>query len=69
MKLIRNIVCFIFFLLMIFGILYLSVPKVKQVTDNFISNIIKKDEIQTTQEKNQNSHIDYQNKKIKVEVK
>lgn len=63
MKLIRNFVCFILFILMIFGILYLSVPKVKQVTDNFISNIIKKDE--TTQTNNQ---IDFENKKIKVEV-
>lgn len=66
MKLIRNIVCFIFFLLMIFGILYLSVPKVKQVTDNFISNIIKKDETKTTQTNNQ-IQIDYENKIIKVE--
>lgn len=68
MRLIRNIVCFILFLLMIFGILYLSVPKVKQVTDNFISNIIKKDETETTQEKNQNAQIDFENKLIKVEV-
>lgn len=64
MKLIRNIVCFILFILMILGILYLTVPKVKQVTDNFISNIIKKDE--TTQTNNQ---IDFENKTIKVEVK
>ena len=63
MRLIRNFVCFIFFLLMIFGILYLSIPKVRQVTDNFISNIIKKDE--TTQTNNQ---IDFENKTIKVEV-
>lgn len=63
MKLIRNIVCFILFLLMMFGILYLSVPKVKQVTDNFIKNIIKNDE--TTQTNNQ---IDFENKTIKVEV-
>lgn len=63
MKLIRNIVCFILFLLMMFGILYLSVPKVKQVTDNFITNIIKKDE--TTQTNNQ---IDFENKTIKVEI-
>lgn len=68
MRLIRNLVSFIIFLLIVFGILYLSVPKVKQVTDNFISNIIKKDETEIAQEKNQNAHIDYENKIIKVEV-
>ena len=65
MRLIRNLVSFIIFLLIVFGILYLSVPKVKQVTDNFISNIIKKDNTETTQQ----TKIDYKNKIIKVEVK
>lgn len=62
MRLIRNLVSLIIFLLIVFGILYLSVPKVKQVTDNFISNLIKKDE--TTQQ----TKIDYKNKIIKVEI-
>ena len=52
---------------MILGILYLTVPKVKQVADNFFTNIIKKNETETTQGKNQNAHIDYANKIIKVE--
>ena len=69
MKLIRNIVCFILFLLMMFGILYLSVPKIRQAADNFFTNIIKKNETETTQGKNQNAHIDYENIIIKVEVK
>ena len=64
MRLIRNLVSFIIFLLIVFGILYLSVPKVRQATDNFILNIIKKDNTETTQQ----TKIDYKNKKIKVEV-
>ena len=66
MKLIRNIVCFIIFLLMLFGILYLSVPKVRQATDKFFTNIVKKDETKTTQTNNQ-IQIDFENKIIKVE--
>lgn len=63
MKLIRNIVCFILFLLMMFGILYLSVPKVRQIADSFFSNIIKEDKITQT-----NNQIDFEVKTIKVEV-
>lgn len=64
MRLIRNLVSLIIFLLIVFGILYLSVPKVRQATDNFISNIIKKDNTETTQQ----TKIDYKNKIIKVEI-
>lgn len=65
MRLIRNLVSLIIFLLIVFGILYLSVPKVRQTTDNFISNIIKKD---NNTETTQQTKIDYKNKIIKVEI-